>query len=124
MRRVELWNGTAFTVYSLELSNGSRPIRDFIQDLEREDQRKLFPFIKRVAEHGPPGNNPEKSRAVEGETNLYELKSFKVRIMYFYAGEGIIVLTHGFMKHSGPPVGNEIERAKRIREEYLSIWGE
>ena len=122
MRRVILRDGRLFTIYILQLASGSHPFMDFLFDLEKNEGSKLMSFIYQVADHGPP-NNPQKSRKIKGESNLYELKSSRVRVLYFYAGEGAIVLTHGFMKHSGPPVQNEIDRAKRLRERYEETYG-
>ena len=42
------------------------------------------------------------------------------RVLYFFVAGGEIVLTHGFVKKTQKTPAREIERAKRIREDWRS----
>lgn len=121
MERVLFRQGSAFTIFCLKLADGSYPVVDFILSLEEFEAGRVIRLIDQVKEYGPP-RNVQKSRAIAGETNLFELKSSRVRILYFYAGEGVMVLTNGFLKNAAPPFENAINRAKRYRQEYQKIY--
>lgn len=123
MRRVLSRKGKKFIIYAIAPPHGNPLVKQFIEeDLEEAERKQIVKAIIRAADHGPP-LNPEKSRAIAGESNLYELKEGRVRVMYFYGGKGVIVLSHGFLKNAGPPVQNDIARAKRLRDQYLQYYG-
>ena len=72
--------------------------------------------IKRLADEGKVANR-EQFKRIEG-TDFYEFKNFQIRMpCYFHAG-GRLILTHGFMKKKDWISPEEIDRMKRIRDEY------
>ena len=117
MVRKKVIDGQRFTVYTI---CGPRRedsyVKEFLQGLERSHRDKVCRLIRHAADRFPL-RKTEKCRHIE--RNLWELKEDFARIMLFCAGEGIMVLTHGFKKHSGPPLPVEIDRAKRLRDQYL-----
>ncbi len=116
-------DGQNFTVYTICRSEREDSfVKQFVDELEASDQKKIVKLIRLAANHGPL-RNPEKCLPIRGEKNLYELKEDFARIMFFYAGKGIMVLTHVFKKHSGPPLPVEIDRAKRLRDQYRLEYG-
>ncbi len=124
MRRVLSRKGEKFIIYAIAPPHGNPLVKEFIdEDLEKAERKKIVKSIIRAADYGPPLRNPEKSLPITGESNLYELKEDHVRVMYFYGGKGVIVLTHGFKKNTGPPLQNDIARAKRLRDQYLQYYG-
>jgi len=123
LRRVLSRKGKKFIIYAIAPPHGNPLVNQFIEeDLEEAERKKIVKSISRAADYGPP-RNIEKSRPIAGESNLYEFKEDHVRVMYFYGGKGAIVLTHGFKKNTGPPLQNDIARAKRLRDQYLQYYG-
>ncbi len=88
---------------------------EFIDDLEGADQKKIMALLQRAADYGPP-NNVEKFKKVEG--NIWEFKSFQVRILCALVGRNVIILTHGFTKKKDKTPPNEIEKAKELLIAY------
>lgn len=116
MVRKRLVDGRNFTVYTICTPNDEDSfVKEYVDGLSASYRKKIVKLIRLAANHGPL-RNPQKCLPIVGEKNLYELKESFARIMFFYAGEAIMVLTHGFEKHSGPPLDVEIRRAKRLRE--------
>jgi phage-related protein len=95
----------------------------YLHDLEESERKKLVKEIIRFADHGPHPNR-EKFRSFKGHANLFEIKASQGRILLFFAGEGIAVLTHGFTKKRNATPQSEIDRALRLRDLYEKTFGE
>lgn len=88
---------------------------EFIEGLDDEAAAKVVYLLEHTAWNGPP-NNRQKSKKVVDE--IYELKSFQVRIAYIYGGvRRTILLLHGFKKKTDVWPKNELKIAKRISAE-------
>ncbi len=60
-------------------------------------------------------NNDQKFKPIEG-TKFFEFKDFQLRMPCFRQGN-TMVITHGFIKKTGPIPAAEIRRAERIKGE-------
>lgn len=112
-----LYAGRWFTVESIRLDDGSLPLREFIEGLDDGDRIKVLALIERLADTGKIWNE-QKCKKVAG-TELFELKSFQIRILWFYAPERRVVLAHHVIKKGDRLRGQDIERAERMRTQYL-----
>lgn len=70
---------------------------------------------------GPP-HNEEVSKQLEGD--IYEFRKTPrrgpaLRVLWFYDEGRIVVCTHGFWKTTQRTPAAEIEKAKRLRKDYL-----
>ncbi len=92
-------------------------VRDYLQGLPSSTQSKVLALIRRYAEYGPP-RNPERNKKITDV--LWELKSFQARLLYFFDGQKRIVITHGFTKKRDDIPKAEIEKALRLRDQYLN----
>jgi phage-related protein len=98
-----------------------------VEQLMEAEQKKLDRAVSRLADRGLP-TNVQKGRAFKGLENLCEIKEHGLRVIWFESGElsatgkRVIVLTHGFRKKSNRTPGREIERAERIRREYMATY--
>lgn len=92
-------------------------VEEYLQGLNEPERKKLFALLQRSAEQGPPRRD-EKCRKLEND--LFEFKSFRDRVFWFYEPGKIVVLTHGFQKKGGRTPSNETARAKRLRDEWRS----
>lgn len=89
----------------------------FLEALNEDTFEKVIGLIQYVAEHGPP-NNREKSKKVVDE--IYELKSYQVRLAYIYGSRRrTILMIHGFLKKTDDWPKNHLKVAKRICAEAL-----
>ena len=110
----KLISGRNFDIHAITVQ-GRCFVREFIDGLESADQKKVMALLQRAAEHGPP-NNIEKFKKVED--NIWEFKSFQVRILCSLEGRKVIILTHGFIKKKDKAPPNEIARAKELLNAY------
>ncbi len=76
----------------------------------------LLNVLDETARSGPP-RNPQKFNSLNN--GLYELKSWKLRLICFFDDESLIICTHGFFKHRQVTPDDEKERAHRMRNAYL-----
>lgn len=116
-----LVKGPCASVAYARRTNGNRPAKDYIENLELEDQAKLaksFITITRVMRM----SNTEKFRKLGGASGkIYEFKVHPgVRVLCFQQGR-TWYLTHGFDKQTGKTPPKEIQRAEAIMGEYLSL---
>jgi len=95
------------------------PLLDFLSELEgklvREGDRMLN-LLERVSQEGPP-RRTEVSHQLKGE--IYQFVQGRIRVLYFYDRDRIIVCTHGFMKSSQKTPKREIEKAEELRARYF-----
>lgn len=105
----------SWTLCALE-EGGTCRAEQYIKNLGEGDKKKLIALLERTADHGPPSNR-QKFRKVEGD--LYEFKSYQDRLLCFFQPSRVIVLTHGFRKQTNRIMRSEIERAERLRRQYL-----
>jgi phage-related protein len=100
---------------------------EFVEQLMEAEQKKLDRAVSRLADRGLP-TNVQKGRAFKGLENLVEIKEHGLRVIWFESGERsatgkrVRVLTHGFRKKSNRTPSREIERAERIKREYMATY--
>ncbi len=98
--------------------NGNRPAKDFIENLGKSDQATLARSFKQLAYTGKIWDK-ERFRKLRGK--IWEFKTHpKVRVLCFPSGKTWL-LTHGFNKETGDTPSRQIERAKNIRNEHISL---
>jgi phage-related protein len=108
--------GNALTIAALA-SGKKCPVRAFIEELQESDQKKVIQLLRRAADYGLL-KNEEKFRKLKSY-ELWEFKSFQVRLMCFMDGDKLVILTHGFIKKQDKTPRTEIEKAVRLKMEYL-----
>ncbi len=104
-----------------EDNRGRRPVEEFIDGLSPKMKAKVFGRLELLEEHGPALGMPFSRHLDDG---IFELRTVQgndtTRILYFFVVGNEIVLTHGFVKKTQKTPAWEIERAKRIREDWRS----
>lgn len=98
---------------------GRSPVLEALDKLPVQAQAKAFVRIKRLTELGNNLKRPESDFLRDG---IYELRwrfvKVQYRILYFFAGERVVVLSHVITKHDKIP-NEEIEKCisnKRLFE--------
>jgi phage-related protein len=115
MTQIEkLISGRRYDIFAITVHRKCQ-VSGFIDGLEAAEQKKVVALLQRTADYGPP-NNMQKFRKLQGD--IWEFKSFQVRILCAFEDRNIIILTHGFIKKQDKTPPDEIERAKRLLTEY------
>jgi phage-related protein len=110
-------------VFFREPKDNSVPLVDWLEKLPAKVQAKCIERIDRLGELGHELRRPEADLLREG---IYELRAsyqgVHYRMLYFFAGRAVVVLSHGFTKERVVPPG-EIDRAIRRRKLVESDFG-
>lgn len=113
-------------VYDVEFyqkENGEIPVQIFLESLPEKLRAKTFRDIELIRNHGPDLREPHTKR-LKGKNNkgIYELRvKFSTdisRVFYFVYNGKTFVLLHGFLKKTNKTPQNEIDRAKRYKDDY------
>ncbi len=115
-KREVLYKGKFHTVELAITANGKCPAKKFLNGLSKLDREKILRVIKRLADEGKVTNR-EQFKKIEGE-NFFEFKNFQIRMPCYFQADGRIIITHGFPKKEDSIKPEEIDRMKRIRDEY------
>ena len=95
-------------------------IEDWLIKLKMAQRDKVIAWIDKLQELGPLLPRPYGDLLRDGIHELRsKISSNQVRILYFFVYEHSIVLTHPFYKHVSKVPDKEINKAMRIREEYI-----
>lgn len=109
-----------YNVVFYQKENGSCPIRDFLNSLDYKMRAKCLRLLGLLEQNGNDLREPYSKSLGDG---LYELRvkqgSDIVRMLYFFFIGHKIVVTNGFVKKTRKAPRQEIELAKRYRNEYM-----
>lgn len=99
---------------------GRIPVREFLDSLDIKMRQKMLRSIQALQDMGVSLRMPLSESLNDG---IFELRA-KVgtnisRVMYFFVIGNQAVLTHGFIKKTQKTPLREIERAKKIRDDYM-----
>lgn len=104
-------------VYFYREEDGSLPLLQWLDALPRKAQLKCTHRISRLAELGNELRRPETNYLRDG---IYELRAsyqgVHYRVLYFFAGKAVVVLSHGITKEREVP-DQEIDRAIKRKEQ-------
>ena len=118
------WGGEVERVPSTEViffaeSDGSCPVLEWLDGLQRKAQDKCIVRIERLTELGHELRRPEADMLRDG---IYELRAsyqrVHYRILYFFH-EGSAVLAHGLIKETSVP-DTDVERARRRKAAFVT----
>lgn len=102
-----------------ETEDGKRPAEEFLMSQNNKMQAKIFTALD-ILEYKGPGTREPYSKPLDD--GIFEVRA-KVgtdisRILYFFMIGKKIILTNGFVKKTPKTPRQEIERAKRYRDDY------
>ncbi len=93
-------------------------VEDFLNSLPAKVRGKILRWIEALETHGPNLPRPY-ADIVRGK--IRELRivfgSAQYRLLYFFSSKQVI-MTHGFVKKTGPVPVQELERAERLMCEW------
>lgn len=102
-----------------ECSDGTEPVKVFLESLDIKMQAKMFREIDLLAANGPDLREPHSKHIGEG---IFELRvkqgSDISRVLYFFYYGKKAVLTNGFIKKTRKTPREQIKLAKKYRQDY------
>lgn len=118
MVAIKINRGKVFDIYTLE-QNGRCELLDFLIALKAsswQDFARITKLFDYMAENGRIRNEQKFKRLTP---DIQEFKTFGgVRVLCFFDGRSIVVLTNGFKKKK--KYADEITRAENMRLSYLN----
>jgi len=109
-----LARGSKQTVEAAEF-RGGHPALEFLRELTEEDQVKLQALFNWLGANGEIKNR-QKFKKVDSD--IWEFKSYQIRMLCFFVPGRRVIVTHGFIKKQDGIPPREIKRAKSIRDEW------
>lgn len=119
MKRQPEYEGIFFKIQSLVLADGSCPAGSFLDGLDPRERSKLDVLFERLGDHRTISNK-EKFRKITDSANIWEFKSFQIRILCFFAPGKIVLLAHALRKKRDKHRSADIAIAEERRRWYLS----
>jgi phage-related protein len=109
-----------FAIEYVELPNGRRPAREFVDSLDDKAAARIDAFIERLRVYG----NRMQGKFVKKLTDdILELrvKQFDriFRVLFFYQPGMLIVITSGFQKKTEQTPPAEIARSEQLRKLWM-----
>ena len=120
MARIVAKEGRAFKIEYARRLDGSSPAHEFVSSLSTSDQAKILALFNYLAEVGRIAND-QKFKKVQDE--LWEFKSFQIRMLCRFSADSTVVVSHGFIKKSPKTPPSEILHARNILREDNELHG-
>lgn len=110
-----------FKIIFYDKPDGTEPAKDFLLSLDTKMRARMTKIINLLEINGTELRMPYSEHLVDG---IFELRA-KVgsnisRVLYFFVIGSKVVLTNGFIKKTQKTPKNEIELAKKYRNEFLN----
>ena len=110
-----------FEVIFYRQENGEEPAKDFLINLEPKMRAKIARAISRLEKNGTELREPFSKHLEDGIFELRATFSSNIsRVLYFFFTGRTAILTNGFIKKTQKTPRQEIEKAKRYRDDYIN----
>lgn len=113
-----------YEVYFYQDKNGKQPVKEYLSDLEEKPVKskearikynKIDQYIEILRMYGTVAGEPY-MKHLEGE--IWELRPLRDRILFFSWDGKAFILLSCFMKSTQKTPKREIEKAKRLMEDF------
>ena len=112
---------TKWHVLFYATEDGTCEAANFLKDRKTSDREKALAWISQLQSEGPQMPRPYADLLRNGIHEIrLKLSGDQARVLYFFCLKDIIVLTHGFIKTTDKVPEEEIKKAERIREDFLT----
>lgn len=118
----EIIHGRSYSIYALS-SDTAEPCHELLESTLHQhanEHAKLLARLQRTADHGPP-RNKEQCRQLNGdraEETVYEFKTKKLRLFWFYDENRLILCANGIVKGTVKEQNQAIATARRWKAKY------
>lgn len=104
---------------------GKNLVKEFLNELDPKMRTKMLRSIMALQELGISLRMPLSEHLGDGIFELRAQVGTNIsRVMYFFMIGNQAILIHGFIKKTQKTPSREIERAKKIRSDYMKRFGE
>ena len=111
--------GLRLNVVFYEKEDGTIPVADFINSLDKKMHVKTIHTLELLKEYGHMLRSPYSKELNDGIMELrISAESNISRILYFFVVGNTAILTNGFIKKTQKTPPNEIQRARIYRADY------
>lgn len=104
-----------FNVEFYEKEDGETPVEDFILSQDKKLSAKILNDLELLEKLGNNLRYPTSKPLRDG---IFELRTDKSRILYYFMVGRKIILTNGFIKKTSKTPTREIETALRYKKDY------
>ena len=112
-----------FTIEFYSLPDGTEPVTEFLDSLDQNMANKILREIMLLEEFGNQLREPHTKHLDDG---IFELRAIYgsniTRVLFFFYYRGRIILTNGFTKKTQKTPQNEIDTAKKYRDDFLNKY--
>lgn len=109
-----------FEIIFYETKKGERPVKDFLDGLDRKQRVKMLGLMSVLKEKGNLLREPYSKCLRDG---IFELRckvgSNTTRVMYFFYYDKKIIMTNGFVKKTQKTPQSEMELALKRKQDYI-----
>lgn len=110
-----------FEIVFYDKPDGSEPVKEFLLSVDNKMRARLLKTIDLLAVNGTNLRMPYSEHLVDGIFEIRAKSGSNIsRVLYFFVIGRKIVLTNGFIKKTQKTPKNEIELAKKYRNEFLN----
>lgn len=106
-------------IYLFRRANGTVPLKEWLDDLERREPKIYAKCLQRILALAEKGHDLRRPLAAPLSDGIYELRirrgKVNYRMLYFFHGRSVAILTHGFTKEKEVPP-QDIDRARDGRK--------
>lgn len=110
-----------FELIPYKKENGTIPVYEFLMSQPEKMRSKILKELDILEEYG---NLTRGIYSKHLEDGIFEVRvkfaSDITRVLYFFYDQGCIVLTNGFVKKQQKTPKQEIDRAKRYRNDFIN----
>jgi len=112
-------------LYYSENEKEASEIELFIESKDERNQAKILAWLEKLEELGPNLPRPYADILTDGIHELrIKLSGNQIRILYFFCFKNFIILTNQFVKNTDKVPKNEINKAKKRRDDFLKSYNE
>ncbi|SEI99350.1 Phage derived protein Gp49-like [Azotobacter beijerinckii] len=102
--------------------DGRSQVEVFLDDLGSNfgsNADGILAMMEAHSEHGPEHFNTSQCHYVDQKEQIYEYIKGRLRLFWFEDDDRVVVCTHGIVKKDQKTPKRDIERAKRVKADYL-----
>lgn len=111
------------TILFYQEKEGSSPIADWLRKLKKTDPKGFAQCVGRINQLGAIGYELRRPSADYPRDGIYELRAkylnVQYRILYFFHGQNIAVLSHGIVKKESAIPDQEIKQALKRKQKFM-----
>jgi len=115
--------GESLSIHEI-VENDNSKFQKYLAGLDQTAATLVGYTLNFIAEHGTPGNIQRFRHEGDG---IYAIKilQYQIRILCFFDGRKMLILTHGFNKkyQKGDRLKREIAKAKKTKDRYMKQKG-